>query len=140
MAPFDYDKFERLKGIELGEYCVSKNQEFNLNDKFVEYFAKNSQSLDDQHLEYGIYLLGKIRSKSAYHLIADYLDYPVTFVRFPAIKILTNFEDYDNIPEVILKDSYIIEKARKALEESGGHFVVKELKHLLERSGINSAG
>ena len=121
----------------MGVYCTSK--EFDLGNVFVEYFAKNRTSLDEQHLEYGIYLLGKIGSKSAYRLIADYLAHPVTSVRFPAIKILTNFEDYNKIPESILKDKYIIEKARKALEDSGELIAVRELKHLIDRSRINSA-
>jgi hypothetical protein len=136
MAQFDYEKFEKLTGLELGKYCISPDRDSELNDEFVEYFEKKQHYLDDQHLEYCIVFFGKIKSQKAYHLISDFLNYPITYVRFPAIKILTNYEDYDRIPEEILNDRYIIEKAKQALKDSGKSFVVEELKNLVERSKI----
>lgn len=135
--PFDYSRFEKLQGIELGLYCMSKPHPFRIDNDFLKYFEETSNNLDTDHLQYAVSLLGEIKTIEAYRMVAKYIDHPETEVRFPAIKILTNFEDYENIDQSILNDGFITDKVDKTLKKHSDWFAVKELKVLLDRRKVN---
>jgi hypothetical protein len=130
---FDYKKFERLSGLELGLYCFSDGKQLGLPDDFLRYFQENCDSFDNLHLECALALLKDVKSTEAYREIVKYIDYPDTSVRFPAIKILTNFEKYDEIDEKIINDEQIMAKIEQTLEDHSELFAVDELKYVLRR-------
>lgn len=130
---FDYCKFEKLSGKDLAFFCVKKETLATVDKGFFEYFRQNRETMDDVHLEYSLYIFEKIGFKEAYPFVADYIDHPVTFIRIPAIRILTQWLNNYDIDDAVLENPEIINKVKKTLAEHSDLMGVDELKHIIEK-------
>jgi len=130
---FEYKRFECLKGRELGLFCIKDETIAAVDEDFLEYLKRNCQCMDDVHLEHALYLLEKANLKAAYPFVANYIDYPVTYVRMPAIRFLSQWENNYEVDDAVLNDPLIIRKVEKTVKEHSDLMGVDELKHILEK-------
>ena len=130
---FDYNKFESLTKLELGLFCIKEETIATVDEDFYEYFKNNCEFMDDVHLEHALGLIEKANLKAAYPFVANYIDYPVTYVRIVAIRILTQWLNNYEIDDVILNDPLIISKVEKTLQDHADLMGVEELRHIIEK-------
>ncbi len=130
---FDYKKFESLKGLELGIFCSDEETLKTIDIKFLEYFKENCENMDDSHLEHSLFLLEKVNMKEAYPFVVNYIDHPVTSVRMPAIRFLSQWLNNYEIDDAVLSNPEIITKIEETLAEHSHLMGVEELKHIIER-------
>jgi len=94
---FDFEKFERLKGLEAGLYCAKWSQAHTVGEDFLSYFKRKASSFDDEHLEQALALLAKTSYPNAYHEIANYMQHPYASVRLLARNVISHLPSIDEI-------------------------------------------
>lgn len=121
---FDFAAFEKLRSIDLGLFCLMPEIEEALDDSFVEYFRTKASSFDLEHLEYGLFLLGKLHTEKARRELLHYIDHSGTSARYIAISYVTEFEELS--PDEI-------KRIRKVIETHGSLIGVRNLAEVLVR-------
>ena len=94
-ADFSYEEFEKLDGVALGLYVVNTCKEGRVPADFVDYFRANVNSWNGVRLEYALLPLLKVNSPAARHLVSDYLNHPLPYIRFVAFKMVDDMETID---------------------------------------------
>lgn len=125
-SDFDYIRFEKLKGLDLGLFACSQEARLGLNEKFIDYFRIHRQKFDIEHLQAALVLLCELllleieRKKDIYYELVEYIDHPSPEIRFPAIKALSNNENYDEIDSLVTNDEFIIKKVKQIIKDNNG--------------------
>jgi hypothetical protein len=130
---FDYKQFESLTKLELGLFCIKRETIEAVDEDFLEYFKKNCEFMDSVHLEHALGLIEKANLKVAYPFVANYIDHPVTYVRMPAIRTLTQWLNNYEIDEAVLNNPLIMSKVEKTLQDHADLQGVEELKHIVQK-------
>lgn len=130
---FDYKRFESLNGLELGMFCLKEETLQTVNIDFLEYFKENCENMDDSHLEHSLFLLEKVNMKEAYPFVVNYIDHPVTSVRMPALRFLTQWLNNYDIDESVLENPEIINRVENTLAKHSDLMGVEELRHIIEK-------
>jgi hypothetical protein len=123
---FDAKRFDSLQGFDLAEYTMGFLQERIAGDEILPYFDARASSMDMEHLESAIALLGRVGSDAAYNRVGDYLEHSNFSVRAVATGVLVKADAVDEVvmrrvTESLLKD----EGVRTALSQ--------QLRVLLDR-------
>jgi hypothetical protein len=82
----DYGKFLTLTGMELWNDLVSKIDPASLTNEFLDFAWQNKDVFDASQLEYVCWLLGESDIPHAERFLRQFLSYPKTHVRVPAIR------------------------------------------------------
>lgn len=127
---FDYALFEKLSGLPVANYTISAVRSGNIPSDFMDYFRMKSNEWDGQHLELGIYVLGKINSTEAIHEIANYITHPIDHVRSVAVQIVAGLNQID---------SWVMAKVVEALARQSDAYAVGELRSVLTKAATDEA-
>ena len=124
---FDAEMFDALKGFHLAKYTMPFLKGSVVDDDILPYFDRSATSMDLEHLEYAIALLGKTGSDAAYKRVADYIEHPNFSVRAVATGILASANSIDEtmmcrVTESLMKD------------EGDPNAISQQLRVLLDRS------
>lgn len=122
---FNWDDFEKLKGLPLARYVINNAEGGNLPKDYMEYAKRNADRLDVQHLEMLIFILDKIGSDETRHEIAKYLGHPLEPIRLMVIGL---FDKMDSL------DDYSLSKIRERLASVASEFEKSALIKLQTKS------
>jgi hypothetical protein len=122
--PFDPEKYEQLRGLQLGSYAIEVAKHGNLPPNCIEYVKANAERWDGQHLEMGMFFLSKINSKEARRQIASYLDHPLKHIRYTALGLVEHMEH---------SDEFILSKLTERLAAKTDDFEKPWIKQVHEK-------
>lgn len=94
--PFNPEKYDQLRGLQLGYYAIEVAKSGNLPPDCIEYVKTNAKRWDGQHLEMGIFFLSKINSNEAARQIATYLDHPLKHIRYTVLGLVQDMNQPDD--------------------------------------------
>lgn len=127
---FDSSTFEALGGLEASAYALRLAKEGLEEADVLPYFQQKIATMDLPHLEVAVYLLAKVGTKPAWHVVANYLDHPDFRIRFVATKMM---RDMDSV------DAEAMGKVVAALSRFGRDGLTDELNVLLDRPANDDA-
>jgi len=123
---FSPEQFEKLSGLPLGFYGSKISKEGELPVDFIDYFKVNAGRWDGQHLEVALALLRTIDTDVAKHLIADYLNHPLKYIRLTVLGMVDQMNPVDD---------YILSRIHERLRSTTGEeFGVSTLKRIQDRA------
>src|SRR5882724_5767098 len=93
---FDPNTFETLRGPDLANYAIAVGKDGIAERDLLPYFHDKAAAMDMPHLELAVGMLGRVGSKAAYQMVAEYLDHPDFNVRFVATKIIARMTAVDD--------------------------------------------
>ena len=123
---FDAEMFDALKGFHLAKYALPFLKGSVVDDDILPYFDRSASSMDLEHLEYAIALLGKTGSDAAYKRVANYIEHPNFSIRAVATGILASASTVDETTM-----SRVIESLMK--DEGDPNALSQQLRVLLDR-------
>jgi hypothetical protein len=91
----DFEKFERLEGIELGRFVADAAKRERLDQGIMNYYRSRRAILDGPHLEMIISLLGRLGTTEAMDEVTKHLDHPVKYVKNEALQVVSQASSLD---------------------------------------------